>query len=55
MDGWEREEEQLGRDLDAGLITEREYRDYMKDLHAEHEQQARDMAEAVYNSEMGYF
>jgi len=51
----EREEKQLGKDLDAGLITEKEYHEYLRDMYADFEQAARDRAEQVYNDEMGYF
>jgi len=46
--------DQLEKDLDEGVISDKEFRDEMRNLNAELEQQAHDAAEEAYNDAMGW-
>jgi len=47
-------ERQLEEELENGMISEKEFRDQMRDVRAEHKQEAHDAAEQAYNDTMGY-
>ena len=48
-------EQQLEKELENGEISDKEFREQMRDVHAEHEQEAHDAAEQAYNDTMGYW
>lgn len=54
MPRWfDRAEEQIERDYEAGLIDSKEYQAQMRDLHAELREAAHDEAERAYRDYMG--
>ena len=52
MNQFDREEEALERDFEEGRISEKEYRDEMRNLRREYQEAARQSAEDAYNREM---
>ena len=55
MDWFDREEAKLEDELASGLITQKEFYEYLRDLRRELEQEAEDRAKEAYNDTMGYF
>jgi len=49
---WDREEDQLQRDLDRGYITQKEFNKAMSDLRRDYRDAAQDAAQGAYDSEM---
>lgn len=52
MDQWEREEQQLGEDLEAGLIGQQEYNRQLRELHHDYREAADEAASRAYEREM---
>jgi hypothetical protein len=53
MPWFDKEVDRLEEDLDKGLITDKEFRDGMREIRAELAGQAEDAAEQAYNDTMG--
>ncbi len=54
MTHWiDKAEKQIEDDFENGEITDKEYKEQMRDAHAEHEQEAHDAAEQAYNDVIG--
>jgi hypothetical protein len=53
MNQYEREEDQLDRDLRDGLITQAEFRQQLRELQREQRGAAEEAAERAYNDTMG--
>jgi len=55
MTHWvDRAEKQVEESLENGEISDKEYKEQMRDIHAEHEQEGQDAAEQAYNDTMGW-
>ena len=52
MNAWDREEEQLSRDLEAGNMSVKEYNLAMRDLQRDYRDSARESAQEAYDREM---
>jgi molecular chaperone GrpE (heat shock protein) len=48
-------EHELEEALANGEMSEKEFREEMRNIHAEHEQEAQDAAEQAYNDVMGHW
>ena len=55
MDRYDKAMERLDADLENDLISDKEYQDEMRELHAEMRQQAEDAALNAYYDVMGRF
>jgi len=54
MTHWvDKAEKQLEEELENGEISDKEFREQMKDVYAEYEQEGQDAAEQAYNDVMG--
>lgn len=52
MNQWEREEEQLERDLADGLISQKEYQQQLRELQRDYRGAAEEAADRAYRDEM---
>ena len=53
MNAWEREEEQLERDLREGNISQRDYNIAMREIQRDYREAARESAHEAYEHELG--